>query len=140
MIKSAFAIAKAFQTCFHQRLTQLFWESTFWKITKCLVYFFGFKKRFLRLKVQTNGHSIHFGDALGREVCVERRIASLTIMSHFQHNVCKFLIKLHFYYIIKVLYFLFIYFISNISDGFTYICFMFRLFKTYREWTVYKEY
>ena len=36
-------------------------------------------------------------------------------MSHSQHNVRRFLIKLKFSYVIKVLYFF-----SNIDDGFTY--------------------
>ena len=32
------------------------------------------------------------------EICIEREVALLTIMSHIHHNVCKFLIKLYFLY------------------------------------------
>ena len=62
-------------------------------------------------------YSVHFDDVLGEEVCVERGAILLTIMSHSQCNVGRFLIKLHLFYVIKVLYFFFF----NISDEFTYI-------------------
>ena len=38
-------------------------------------------------------YSVHFSDALWAQVCVEREIASLTIMSHSQHNVSRFFIR-----------------------------------------------
>ena len=47
----------------------------------------------------------------------------MTILSHSQCNVGKFLIKLHISYVIKVLYFLFLFLIG---DRFTYIYFPFR--------------
>ena len=74
---------------------------------------------------------VYFGDTLGGEDFVKRGAASLIIMLQSQPNVSRFFIKLHFSCIIKVLY-LFYY----ISDRFTYICFLFRSYKTYRIWTI----
>ena len=50
--------------------------------------------------------SVYFSDALSGDVCVERGTTSLTIMSHFQNNVGKFLLKLYFSYVIIVLFFI----------------------------------
>ena len=46
----------------------------------------------------TSVYSVHFNDTLTWVVCVERVSATLTIMfmSHTQHNIVKFLIKLYF--------------------------------------------
>ena len=52
-------------------------------------------------------YSVHFDDVLGLEVYVERGVVLLTIMSHSQCNVGRFLIKLHLFYVIKVFYLIF---------------------------------
>ena len=81
-------------------------------------------------------HSVQFNDALRGEVCVEREVTLVTIMSYSQCNVGRFWIKLHIYLFILVLYFFF----NNICNEFTYICVLFKSFKTYRGWTVCKNY
>ena len=73
-------------------------------------------------------HFIYFYDALGAEICVKNWATSLTIILHSQRNISKFLVKLHFFYITKILNCFF----PNRSDGFTYICLFFRPFNTYR--------
>ena len=70
-------------------------------------------------------HSVHFSDALRGDVCVESRATSLTVMSHSQHNITRFLIKLYFSYVISLLFF-------NISDEFIDISILLRSFKSYK--------
>ena len=48
---------------------------------------------------------------------LEKLVVLLTTMSYSQYNVVRFLIKLHFSYVIKIFFF------SNINDGFSYVCF-----------------
>ena len=53
-------------------------------------------------------HLVHFDDTLEGEVYVERGATLLTIMLHSQRNVSRFLIKLHFSYVIEILIFFFL--------------------------------
>ena len=57
-------------------------------------------------------------NVLGEEVCVEREATLLIIMSHYQHNVGKFLIQIHFFLMLLKYLYIYIY-IYHISDGFT---------------------
>lgn len=71
---------------------------------------------------------MYLGDALGGDICVERGVSLLRIMSHSQHNIDKILIKLHFSYVVKVLFLFFLIEVMNLLIFY----FLYRLLKTYR--------